>query len=303
MKAVLQSRYGSPDVLRIGEVPAPVPGAGEIRIRVAASTVTSGDARIRRADPFLVRLFFGLLRPKFRVPGFEFAGVVESVGPQCSRFAAGDGVFGVAGFGFGALAEYLVMKENGTLARIPEGWSYADAAAIPFGGTTARFFLEDKGGIRAGQRVLIHGASGAVGTAAVQVARLHGAVVDGVCGPDHLSLVESLGAERVFDYTRESPPAGAYDVVFDAAGKMDFAAAKGWLRRGGRVVSVRRGMAKDRGEDYPVLCDWMERGLIRAVIGREFAVEEIVEAHRLVDSGHKTGVVSIRMLAPEAVLG
>jgi NADPH:quinone reductase-like Zn-dependent oxidoreductase len=295
MKSVLHDRYGPPEVLRVVERPDPIPKKGQIRIAVHASSVTSGDARIRRADPFLVRLFFGLFRPRKRVPGYEFAGTVESLGAGVTRFQVGDRVFGAAGFSFGALAEFLVMKEEATLINMPEDWSFTQAAAIPFGATTARYFLEDKGRIQSTDRVLVHGASGAVGVAAVQVARIHGATVDGVCGPDHLEQVQALGAERVFDYTRESPETDSYDLIFDAAGKVKAAAAKPWLKPNGRFVSVQKGLAKERASDYPVIRQWMDEGKLQAVIDHVYPMDEIIEAHRKVDGGHKKGAVIVRI--------
>ncbi len=295
MKSVFHDRYGPPEVLRIKDIPVPEPGRGEIRVAVHASSVTSGDARVRRADPFLVRLFFGLFRPRKTLPGYEFAGTVEALGPEVSRFQVGDRVFGATGFDFGALAEFLVIKEEATLIKMPEDWSFTDAAAIPFGATTARCFLEDKGHIQSGDRVLVHGASGAVGVAAVQVARIHGAAVDGVCGPKHLELIQSLGAEQVFDYHHESPPAESYDLIFDAAGKLKASDAKAWLRKGGRFVSVQKGLAKERPADYPLIREWMDDGKLKPVIDQIYDLDDIVAAHRKVDGGHKTGAVVIRI--------
>ncbi|MDF3130837.1 NAD(P)-dependent alcohol dehydrogenase [Kiritimatiellaeota bacterium B1221] len=295
MKAARLDRYGPPEVMHIDEKPAPKPGHGEIRVAVHASSVTSGDARIRRADPPLVRLFFGLFRPKYDVLGYEFAGTVESLGPETSRFKVGDRVFGATGFRFGATAEFLVIKENATVSLMPESWSFTQAAAIPFGATTARYFLEDKGHIQESDRVLIHGASGAVGVAAIQIARMHGTAVDGLCGPKHLELIQSLGAERVLDYSRETPGNGAYDLIFDAAGKLKASTAKAWLRSGGRFVSVQKGLAKDRASDYPDILAWMESGKLQPVIDQIYGLDDIAEAHRKVDGGHKTGAVVIQI--------
>ena len=297
MKAVLFDRYGPPEVLRVSERPDPSPKKGEIRIAVQASSVTSGDARIRRADPFMVRFFFGLFRPKKPVPGFEFAGVVDALGEGVTNYQPGDRVFGVSGLNFGALAEYLIMKEKSTFTRMPEGWSFEEAAAIPFGAGTAKYFLQDKGAIQSSDRVLIHGASGAVGVAAVQIARIHGATVDGLCGPHHLEMIKGLGADKVIDYKSESPEAGTYDLVFDAAGKIKAAEAKPWLKPGGRFVSVQKGYAKDRAADYPVFVEWMRKGSLRPVIDEVYAMEDIAAAHRKVDSGHKTGAVVVKVIS------
>ncbi|WFB36627.1 NAD(P)-dependent alcohol dehydrogenase [Kiritimatiellota bacterium B12222] len=295
MKSVHHDRYGPPEVLGIKDIPAPNPGRGEIRVAVHASSVTSGDARLRRADPPLVRLFFGLFRPRKRVPGYEFAGKVDALGENVTQFKVGDRVFGATGFNFGALAEFLVIKEQTTLCKMPEDWSFTQAAAIPFGATTARYFLEDKGHIQATDRVLVHGASGAVGVAAIQIARIHGATVDGICGPTHLELVKSLGADRVFDYSCEAPSPQSYDLIFDAAGKVNASTTKPWLRNAGRFVSVQKGLAKERPSDYPVIQAWMSQGKLQSVIDQVYPLNDIVAAHRKVDGGHKTGAVVVKI--------
>ncbi len=294
MKAVLIHRYGSPDVLKLGERPQPVPSAKQVLVRVEAATVTSGDARIRRADPWLVRIFFGFLKPKREIPGFEFAGTVHACGEAVTQWNVGDRIFGVTGATVqGALAEYLVVEEEGFQAIIPEGWTAAEAAAIPFGACTALYYLEDKASLRAGETLLIYGASGAVGVAAMQVARILGAEVDAVCGPDHVELMQELGAKQVFNYRKGEPAKGSYDVIFDAVGKWTPNAAAPLLASSGRYVTVNRGYAAERREDYPRLQEWMASAKLKAVIGKQFPIEEIREAHRYVDSGHKRGAASI----------
>ncbi|MBL8056830.1 MAG: NAD(P)-dependent alcohol dehydrogenase, partial [Anaerolineales bacterium] len=233
MKAVLYTRFGPPEVLHLGQAPKPAPQAKEVLIRVHAATVCKEDPEWRAAPGFN-----GLLRPSHPILGQELAGEVEAVGPGVSRFRPGDRVFGIDGHG--AYAEYKCLSEDGALARMPAGLTYAEAASVPNGALTALPFLRDHGRVRPGQRVLVYGASGSVGTAAVQLARAFGAEVTGVCSTPNLGLVRSLGARRVVDYTREDFTRLdlTYDVIFDAVGKLSFARSRGRLTKNGVYLTV-----------------------------------------------------------------
>lgn len=303
MKAAVYDRYGPPEVVQIRDLPKPTPQPGEILIRVHAATVAAGDWRMRRPSPFLARLFNGLFRPKkVHVLGFELAGEVEAVGAGVSRFKPGDDVFAFTGFGFGAHAEYRCLLESGQkpsrdgiVARKPTNLSYEEAAAVPVGALTAQAFLRSSG-LAKGQSVLIHGASGSVGTFAVQLARALGAEVTGVCSAANLELVRGLGADHVIDYTKEPIVASGrvYDVVFDAAGKLPASSARSVLAPGGKRVSV-GGTAKLEPGDLDLLKGLLEAGKVRPVIDRRFPLEDIARAHEYVEAGHKKGNVVISM--------
>jgi len=202
MKAVVYTQYGQPDVLQLKEVEKPVPGNNEILVRLKATAVNSGDVRLRKADPFAVRFVFGLLKPKIKILGSVFSGEVEEVGKDVKRFKAGDAVFGHTDMRFGAYAEYLSVRENGSIALKPAGITHTEAAVIPFGGVTALHFIK-KADIKPGNKVLVIGASGAVGSAAVQLAKSFGAIVTGICSAANGALVTALGADKVIDYTKE----------------------------------------------------------------------------------------------------
>lgn len=303
MRAAYYTAYGPPEVLRIQEVAKPTPADDEVLVRIRAASVAAADWRVRKADPFLARLFNGLLRPKkVNVLGFELAGDVEAVGKQVTRFQVGDAVFAFTGFGFGAHAEYRALRESGgkpsrdgLVAHKPPNLSYEEAAGLPCGALTAQAFLR-QAGLREGQRLLVHGASGSVGTAAVQLGRHLGAEVVGVCSGANVELVASLGAARVIDYTKEdfAETAGAFDVVFDAVGKTTKAQRRSALARGGRFVSV-RGTAKILPDDLETIRALAEAGALRSVIDRRYPLDAIVEAHRYVEAGHKRGNVVVML--------
>ncbi|MHB8960869.1 MAG: NAD(P)-dependent alcohol dehydrogenase [Candidatus Limnocylindrales bacterium] len=303
MKAVVCTRYGPPEVLRVDERATPAPRKNEVRVRILATTVTSSDCYVRGlslspAYRLMARLALGWTAPRQPVLGMVLSGEVDSVGPEATSFEVGQPVFGFNHRRLGTYAQYVCWPDDGLLAARPANLTDEEAAAIPYGGLLALHNLR-RAGLRAGQRVLVYGASGAVGTSAVQLARHFGAHVTGVCGTANADLVASLGAATVIDYTREdfTDRAERYDLVFDAVGKRKSAAA---LRRrqrvlapGGACISVDDGRPKLRREDLVLLGELATKGEIRPVIDRTYALADIVEAHRHVDNGHKRGNVVV----------
>jgi NADPH:quinone reductase-like Zn-dependent oxidoreductase len=299
VRAAVCTRYGPPEVLRVGELATPVPRKNEVRIRIGATAVTSSDTYVRglRLSPgyrILARLALGWNGPRQPVLGMVLSGVVDAVGAGVTSFEVGDRVFGFNKSSFGTYAQYVCWPEDGLLAMRPANLTDDEAAAIPYGGLLALHFLR-KAGIRARQRVLVFGASGAVGTSAVQLARHLGAEVTGVCSTTNVKLVKSLGATRVVDYTVENFVDGAerYDLILDAVGKRKSAVALRRCRQviapGGACISVDDGKPELRREDLVLLGELASRGEIRPVIDRIYALDDIVEAHSYVDIGHKRG--------------
>jgi NADPH:quinone reductase-like Zn-dependent oxidoreductase len=303
LKAVVCTRYGPPEVLQVKELPTPVPRKNEVRIRISATAVTSSDCYLRglRLSPayrLMARLAIGWKAPRQPVLGIVLSGEVDSVGPDAKSFEVGERVFGFNRHLFGTYAQYVCWPEDGLLASRPANFTDEESAAIPYGGLLALHFLR-KANVRAGQSVLVFGASGAVGTSAVQLARHLGAEVTGVCSTANVDLVASLGATTVIDYTSQdfTDRAERYDLIFDAVGKNKSAAALRRCRQalapGGACVSVDDGTPKLRREDLVLLSELATKGEIRPVIDRTYALDDIVDAHRYVDNGHKRGNVVI----------
>ena len=316
MKAIVYDTYGPPEVLRVDEVERPVPADDEVLIRVHATTVNRTDCHRRAAKPFLWRFFAGLLRPRHRILGGEMAGEVEAVGRGVTEFVVGDRVFGTTGPKLGGHAEYLTRRESGIVAHKPERLTFEEAAAIPDGFLSALTCLR-RAGLKAGQSILVYGASGSVGTAGVQLARHYGADVTAVCNTANLELARSLGADRVIDYTQEdfTRNGETYDVVFDAVGKLTFRRCKRSLKPGGIYIatdglrnfplSLWTSRVGDKRVSLP-LPDWKKEDIVflkqlvdageyRPVIDRRYPLEQVVEATRYVETGQKVGNVVLTL--------
>jgi len=321
MKAIVYTKYGPPEVLKLVETEKPVPNENEVLVKIFATTVTATECTFRKGEPYFSRLFTGLTKPKITRLGEELAGEIEAVGKNVKLFKMGDKVFGTAGPKFGANAEYICIPEDGVISLKPTNMSYEEAASAVDGFLTALPFLRDKGNIKKGQRVLINGASGSVGSAAVQIAKYFGAEVTGVCSTANLELVKSIGADNVIDYTKEdfTKTGGTYDIIFDTVGKISFSKCKNSLSKKGIFLEAGIGLAimrhvlltsffgsrkakiaatglrppNERKKDLLLLKDLMETGKIKPVIDRRYPLEQIAEAHRYVDKGHKKGNVVI----------
>jgi len=317
MKAAVYVQYGQPEVFQIKDVEKPTPANNEILVRVSATAVNSGDVRLRKADPFAVRFIFGLIKPKVNILGSVFSGEVESMGKDVKKFKVGDFVFGHTDMRFGAYAEYKSFPEDGSVALRPADITHAEAAAIPFGGLAALHFIK-KANIQAGQNVLIVGASGAVGSAAVQIAKSFGADVTGVCSTVNMALVKSLGADKVIDYTKDdfTKNGEIYDVIFDTVKAISVSRSVKSLSKNGIMILSAAGMSEmmqglwisktsnkkvltgvisHTEADILFLKELIEAGKFKPVIDRIYPLEQIAEAHAYVEKGHKRGNIIINI--------
>jgi NADPH2:quinone reductase len=318
MKAIICPEYGPPEVLQLREVEKPRPKANEVLIKVKATTVTAADCMMRRGDTLLSRILLGYGRPKekFQILGTEFSGIIESIGPDVKKFEIGDEIMAFRGFGTGCYAEYKCMSANGSLAKKPSNMSFEEAATLVDGATTALFFLKEKADIQKGQKVLINGAAGSIGTFAVQLAKHFGAEVTGVCGSGNIGLVKSLGCDKVVDYTREdfTKSFDSYDIIFDTVGKSSFADCGKALKRNGKYIVTKMSlkhllqsfltkfgnqkklifaMSINKSDALNFIRTLIEEGKLKTIIDRQYPLEELSEAHAYVEKGHKKGNVVI----------
>jgi NADPH:quinone reductase-like Zn-dependent oxidoreductase len=317
MKAVICTGYGAPEVLQLQEVPTPTPKDNELLIRIIATAVNSGEVRIRKADPWAVKLMFGWSKPKNAILGVSLSGEITAIWKDVTKFKVGDQVFWNTDMSFGAYAEYKCMSEDGALAIKPEGMTHAEAASIPFGGTTALAFLR-KWGVKSGDKVLIYGASGSVGNAAVQIAKSMWAHVTGVCSTANIEMVKSLWADEVIDYTTQdfSENGVIYDIIMDSVGKMNFSKWVKSLSETGSLIlnsampadmmkwlwltmTSKRKVAMWGFSLTAELMDYLkwliETSQMRATIDRTYTLDQIVEAHAYVEKWHKSGNVVVEI--------
>jgi NADPH:quinone reductase-like Zn-dependent oxidoreductase len=320
MKAIVCTKYGSPDVLQLKDVEKPTPNDNEVMISIYAASVTVGDCEIRRFDMPLwlwlpARIGFGIRGPRKKILGQDLAGEIESVGKDVKRFKKGDQVFARTGFSLGAYAEYTCLSEEGLIAIKPTNINFEEAATVPMGGLTALYYLR-KGNIQRGHKILINGASGSIGTLAVQISKYFGAEVTGVCSTRNLDMVRSIGADHVIDYTKEdfTKSSETYDIIFDVVGKSSFSRSLRSLKKDGcyllanpglsqiirgRLTSIKSskkviaGTLNEKIEDLIFLKDLIEANKIKTVIDRRYSLEQTSEAHRYVEKGHKKGNVII----------
>lgn len=323
MKAAVYYQYGAPEVLQLAEQEIPQPVAKEIQIRIKASSVSSGDWHLRKADPFVARLFSGLFKPKLNTLGSDLSGVITAVGEHVDKFKVGDAIFGATGLSLGANAQYLCLPQDAPIALKPDNLSFNQAAAIPFGAVTAKHFLVNQAQLKPGQELLVYGASGAVGINAVQIAKALGARVTGVCSTQNIETVLSAGADNVIDYTREDflQSDQRWHVVMDTVGKTDFAIVKHVLTADGQFLAIAGGLkemrqalcnsisrllrlekqklvmgiAIEQQADIEWFAELIQQNKLTAVIDSEFPLEQIVDAHHRAESGRKVGSVILTM--------
>lgn len=329
MKAVVYYKYGPPEVLQIKDVEKPIPKDNEVLIKIHASTVTAVDSIFRKGESFFARMATGVIRPKISILGTELSGVIESVGKDVNSFKVGDHVFGDCSSRSGAHAEYICLSEVEPLVIKPARLNFEEAAAVPYGALTALPFLRDHGKIEAGKKVLILGASGSVGTYAVQLTKFFKAEVTGVCSTSNLELVRSLGADHLIDYLQEdfTRSGKTWDIIFDTVGKSSFPRCKRSLSRGGIFMSTFLSMpillqmawtskignkkaiiaftglrpSRERSRDLIFVKELLEKGILKPVIDRKYPLDQIGEAYRYVDQGHKKGNVVITMASSDDI--
>jgi NADPH:quinone reductase-like Zn-dependent oxidoreductase len=323
MKAIIVTKYGDPEVLKIQDMPMPSPKENEVLIKVHVAAVNNTDTTFRNGKPFISRFFTGLLKPKFPIPGDVLAGEIVTKGNNVTRFNPGDRVFGYSTDTFGAQAEYICLPDTSAITIIPETVSYEEAAGIVDGGHTALVFLRDKGNILKNQKVLINGASGSVGTAAIQIAAAYGAEVTGVCSTDNMEMIQSLGTKEVIDYTKTdfTQENEKYDIIFDTVAKKSFSQCKNALSKNGiylttfptpsvlikgifqskdkgkRAFFVATGMkpTADKIENLNYLSELIRNHKIKTIISNKYLMDDIAEAHRYVETGHKKANVIIKI--------
>ncbi len=316
MKAIAWTKYGAPEVLELREFEKPSPKNKEVLVKIHASSVTAGDCRLRAFKIPVgfwlpTRLVFGLIKPRNPIIGMDISGEIESVGEDVTQFKKGDKVYGTTGMRLGANAEYTCLPENSALVKKPNNMSHEQAVATIFGGLTAIHFLRDKANIQRGQKVLVNGASGAVGSASIQLAKYFGAEITAVCSTSNIELVASLGAKKVIDYTEEefTKSRESYDVILDTVGNLSLPQCEKLLRKQGKLILINTGLltnlssvikknlicgvAGESKEGLNFLKERIEAGDFKAVIDRTYSLEQTAEAHRYVDAGHKKGNVVI----------
>jgi NADPH:quinone reductase-like Zn-dependent oxidoreductase len=294
MKAIIYEKYGTADVLNLTEIEKPIPKNDEVLIKIISTSVSAADWRLRKADPFLARIFNGLLKPKrVKILGFEISGIVEETGKNVSGFKKGDTVFAYCGLKFGGYAEYICLRETDVIAHKPENMSFEEAATTPLGSLTALSFLR-KANVSNGQKILIYGASGSVGTFAIQLAKYFGAKVTSVCSQKNITLVDSLGSDYSIDYTTTEITSlqGKFDIIFDAVGKISKSDCRKIMSTNGKFVSV-KSQSKPTKMDLHFIKELIESKKLVSIIDKTYKLKDIREAHRYVEQFRKSGNVAV----------